>query len=89
MTEEEQNKIIAMGREAQALQTNSALEAVFSSTLEDLFSRWCGTASEDTAERMAIWSTAQALREFKNTLDAFVATGKLEETNREFDRNNK
>ena len=86
MTEEEQLRIIAKGRDAQALIKNTALEDCVSSTLEDLFARWCGTLPDDSAERMAIWSTAQALREFKTTLDTMVATGKLEENNREYDR---
>lgn len=86
MTFEEQQAIIEMGRNAEALRNNPALEACFSTTLEDLFTRWCGTAASDGEERMAIWSTAQALRELKTNIDAFVSTGKLEENNREFDR---
>lgn len=89
MTYEEQQRIIDAGRNAEALRNNPTLEACFSTTLEDLFTRWCGTTAADGDERMAIWSTAQAMRELKNTIDSFVSTGKLEEKNREFDRNNK
>lgn len=89
MTSEQQHRIIEAGRNAEALRNNPTLEACFSTTLEDLFTRWCSTTAQDGEERMAIWSTAQALRELKTTMDTFVSTGKLEEKNREFDRNNK
>lgn len=87
MTDEQQHRIIEMGRQAAQLRDNPTLEACFSTTLEDLFTRWCGTTAADGDERMAIWSTAQALRELKTTIDTFVSTGKLEEKNREYDRN--
>ena len=76
---DEQQKIIARGRDAKALKTNPVLEECMSTTMEDLFSRWCATGPKDAEERMAIWSTAQALGEFKKTLDFYISSGLFEE----------
>lgn len=76
---DEQQRIIARGRDAQALKTNPVLEECIGETMGDLFSRWCATGPEDSEQRMAIWSTAQALGEFKNTLDLYISAGRFEE----------
>lgn len=79
-TVDEQQIKIAEGRDAQALKSNPALEACMKATLDDLFLRWVATGPDDGNERMAIWSTAQALRSFNDMVDAFISTGKIEES---------
>lgn len=77
---DEQQQIIAEGRDAQALKTNPALEACMKATLDDLFLRWIATGPDDGNERMAIWSTAQAVRGLNDMIDSFISTGKVEES---------
>lgn len=87
-TEAEQQEKISLGREAQALKNNPALEVCMNSTLEDLFVRWMSTGPSDYDERDAIWSTAQALKEFRDTLAAAIDSGKLEERIRDDQQRN-
>jgi hypothetical protein len=75
---EEQQRIIEMGRNAEALKNNPALEACMSQTLEDLFVKWVSTGPEEYADRDQLWATAQALKAFKDTLDVFIEQGDFE-----------
>ena len=79
-TEAEQQQIIAQGRDAQALKSNPALNACLDYTLENLFVQWMTTGPDDFAERDQLYATAQALRAFKDSVDSFISTGKLEES---------
>ena len=83
MTEEEQNKIIQMGLDAKALKENPALEACLNLTMEDLFAKWLSTGPEDFDERDSIWSTAQALKALKDSIDVFISEGAIERRNKE------
>lgn len=83
MTLEEQQEIIEMGRNAEALKNNPALEACMDLTMDSLFGNWLATSSEDFNERESIWSTAQALKAFKDSIDVFIANGSMERKNRE------
>lgn len=83
---EDQITTIVKGKDAQALKKNPALVECMDTTMGELFARWCATGPKDAEERMAIWSTAQALKEFKDTIDAFINNGKYEELNS--DQNN-
>ena len=85
MTEEEQQRIIDLGLATKALKSNQALEACMTSTLNDLFGQWCNSTTEEAARRESLWHTAQALLEFKATVDSFISTGQLEEANRAAD----
>jgi hypothetical protein len=85
MTLEEQRAIIEMGRNAEALRENPALEACFASTLDDLFLKWASTEAGDIDERDFLWSTAQALQAFKVTVDIFIQEGAVERRNRDED----
>lgn len=83
MTFEEQQKIIEMGRNAEALKDNPALEACMTLTMEELFARWLSTGPDDYNERDSIWGTAQALKAFKSSLDTFISSGAIERRNKE------
>lgn len=83
LTHEEQQKIIAMGRDAEALKENPALEACMAHTLEDLFFKWVSTGPDEYNDRDQLWATAQALRVFKDSIDAFISEGAIERKNRE------
>ena len=87
MTLDEQRAIIEMGRNAEALKANPALEACFASTLDDLFVKWASTKSDDVEERDFLWSTAQALQAFKVTMDIFIQEGAIERKQREEQEN--
>jgi len=78
MTLDEQQQIIEMGRNAEALKQNPALEECMNHTLETLFMQWASSAPDEYTERDQIWATAQALKAFKNTLDAFIESGMIE-----------
>lgn len=78
MNIEEQQRIIEMGRNAEALKKNPALEACMSQTLEDLFVKWVSTGPDEYPERDQLWATAQALNAFKTTIDAFIEAGDFE-----------
>ena len=83
MTLEEQNKIIQMGLDAEALKKNPALESCMNLTMEDLFARWLSTGPNDYDERTSIWGTAQALKAFKDSVDVFISEGAIERRNKE------
>ena len=87
-TVDEQQKMISEGRDAKALKNNPALEACMDETLTRLFMEWVSTGPDQFAERDSIHATANALKEFKNTIDAFITTGALEERNRDDEKSN-
>lgn len=82
MTPEE---IIEKGRAAEALLNNPVLEEAFSTTLNSMFAEFCTTEAEQGVERDAIWAKVNALRDFKQQLEAWVSNGKVEAMNREQD----
>lgn len=83
MTFEEQQAIIEMGRNAEALKTNPALEACMNLTMESLFAQWLSTGPDDFNLRDSIWGTAQALKAFQNSMDVFISEGAIERKNKE------
>ena len=89
MTLDEQQKVISRGRDAQSLSTNPVLEEAFKVTLDDLFAQWCSTSADEGTLRDGLWATAQALREFRGTLQTFISEGKIEEMNRDEDQRSK
>lgn len=86
MTEEEQLRVIARGRDAEALRANPVLQEAMKVTLDDLFAQFCATSADDGPTRDAIWAQANALREFNGTVETFINEGKLEHVNREQER---
>jgi len=83
MTSEEQQRLIAMGMNAEQLKKNPALEECFNYTLDSLFAEWCTTEPKDSEDRLAIWATAQALTVFKNTVDLYISQGKFEQAEKQ------
>ena len=85
MTEEDQIKIIARGRDAKELLANPTLQEAFTTCLHTMFAEFGATNADEGATRDAIWAKFNAIGEFKQLLEGFRDAGRLEEINREQD----
>ena len=82
MTEEEVQRIIDTGVQAEVVLSNPAYQEALQSTLDGLFGQFLSTSADEGAERDGLWATGQAVLALNNTLETMKSNGRIEVENR-------